>query len=82
MENETTQPPLLYDDDYAPPVDYESLLARQTLALDELFEKYRAKMKEVPYFSDTFFNAALRTQAQCRATVEIMRRFRKDAESK
>lgn len=77
MTNDTAPPP---EDEYEPPADYESLLARQALALDEMFEKYRAQMAGDKYFSETGFNILMRAQAHCRATVEIMRKFRKDAE--
>jgi hypothetical protein len=75
MTNENAPPP-----EYEPPTDYENLLARQALTLDEMFEKYRAQMFTDRYFSETGFNILMRAQGHCRATVEILRKYRKDAE--
>ena len=77
MTNETPPPP-----EYIPPTDYENLLARQVLTLDEMFEKYCAKFDADKYFCNTAFNTLMRTQAHCRATVDILRKFRKDAGDK
>lgn len=76
MTNDMTPAP---EDDYILPTNYENLLARQVVELDKMFEKYRVKMAKEKYFSETWFEILMRTQGHCRASIEILRKLRKDA---